>query len=131
MPKKTDATTASEPIDEQLPIDPKLDPKPGDKDYDWVTEYGTGDIYTHTLPNGKVVALKAFGSIFSKTWLFKIRHLKTNVDVELAAIDRGTCDTAKQLLEDLDDTGDSDPIADLWKAWTEGGAADEGITSGN
>lgn len=100
--------------------------EPGDKDYDWAKEYGTDDLFTYTLPNGKMVALKAFGNIFSKTWLFKIRNLKTNVDVELAAIDRGTCDTAKQLLEDLDDA-DGDPISDLWAAWT----SDEGVTSGN
>lgn len=115
----------NEPEPQESPEKPA--PQPGDKDYDWVKEYGTDDLYIHTLPNGKVVALQSFQAIFSKTWLFKIRNLKTNVDVELAAIDRGTCEAAKNLLEDLDDIRDTDPIADLWKAWS--GA--EEVTSGN
>lgn len=116
-------------------LKPAEEPKPGDAGYDWAQHYGTDKLYVHTFPDGKVVALKEFSGIFSKTWLYKIRNLKTNVDIELAAIDRGTCDEAKAVLEDLDDDGADDPIADLWKAWsgsgTSNGDGDEGLTSGN
>lgn len=107
--------------------DPKPDPKPGDADFDWSVLYGTDELYVHTFPDGTVVALKSFGSIFSKTWLYKIRSLKTNVDVELAAIDRGTCPQARAVLEQLDDS-EGDPIDELWSAWSS--SAGEGITSG-
>lgn len=118
---------------EALP--PIAEPKPGDKDYDWVKEYGTDDLYTHTFGDGTVVALKQFNAIFSKTWLFKIRNLRTDVDVELAAIDRGCCDTARAVLGDLDPDAEGDPIDELWKAWstsgTQRGENDEGLTPGN
>jgi len=131
MTKAEKIEPAAEPTLEVVPDPPKL----GDPGYDWSQHYDTDKLYTHTFPNGKVVALKEFGGIFSKTWLYKIRNLKTNVDIELAAIDRGTCDEAKQLLEELDDDGEDDPIADLWKAWsaagTSNGDGDEGLTAGN
>lgn len=113
----------------------KADPQPGDKDFDWVAEYGTDDVYIHTFSDGKVVGLKSFKSIFSKTWLYKIRHLQTDVDVELAAIERGTCDPARVVLAGLDDSGDDDPIDELFKAWSQAGTSrgdgDKGLTPGN
>ena len=122
MPKdKPDNDT---PVEESKP-----EPKPGDKDYDWVKLYGTDELYVHTFADGTVVALKSFKSIFSKTWLYKIRSLKTNVDVELAAIDRGSCPAARAVLENLDDSSEGDPIDELWKAWSTSDAG-EGLTSG-
>lgn len=114
------------------PTEPE--PKPGDADYDWSAEYGTDDLFTHTFPNGTVIALKTFGSIYSKTWLYKVRKMATNAEVEFAAFDRASCDAAQQVLMDLDDT-DGDPIDDLFKAWTKAGTSrgdgDDGLTPGN
>lgn len=100
----------------------KNPPKPGEKDFDWAEEYGTDDLYTYTFRDGKVVALKQFNAIFSKTWLNKIRNLKTDVDLELAAINRGACPAAQRVLENLpDDDDDYDPLDELWKAWSTAG----------
>lgn len=112
----------------------KPEPKPGDADYDWSAHYGDAELYTHTFADGTVVALKTFGSIFSKTWMYKIRHLHTEVDVEMAAIERGACPEANMVLENLDADGDSDPIDELFKAWSTNATApaegEEGLTSG-
>ncbi len=108
-------------------------PKPGDTDFNWSALYGTDELYVHTFPNGTVVALKPFSSIFSKTWLYKIRSLKTNVDVELAALDRGSCPQARAVLESLDDT-EGDPVDELWAAWSTAdtkNADGEGLSAGN
>lgn len=102
-------------------------PKPGEAGYDWAAQYGTKDLYVHTFPNGKVVALKPFGSIYSKTWLYKIRTLQTDVDIEFAALDRGACDAAREVLRSLDDS-DGDPLDELFKAWA--ASATEGLTPG-
>lgn len=110
---------------EDVVAEPKPDPKPGEAGFDWSVLYGTDDLYVHTFSDGTVVALKSFTSIFSKTWLYKIRSLKTNVDVELAAIDRGSCPAARAVLEGLDDS-EGDPLDELWSAWSSG----EGVTSG-
>lgn len=149
MPKKATAKTVEissvdkmvanqngpEAVTTQDIPDDKPEPKPGDKDFDWANLYGTDDLYVHTFSDGKVVALKPFSAIFSKTWLYKIRNFKSAVDIELAAIDRGSCDAAREVLGSLDDSGDGDPIDDLWKAWSTAGTShgdgDEGLTSGN
>ena len=113
---------------------PKPAPKPGDADFDWAKEYGTDDVYIHTFPDGTVVGLKSFGSIFSKTWLYKIRHLNTDIDIQNASLDRGACPKATQVLETLDDNSDEDPIQELWDGWTGKGTSnggDEGLTAGN
>ena len=101
--------------------------KPGDKDYDWSVQYGTDNLYVHTFPDGTVVALKPFGSIYSKTWLYKLRNAVSDVDIEFAALDRGSCEVARAVLESLPDS-DGDPLSDLFKAWT--AAATEGLTPG-
>ena len=116
---------AAEPAPAPPPPAPK--PKPGAADYDWAADYGTDNLYLHTFPSGTVVALKPFASIYSKTWLYKIRTLQTDVDIEFAAIDRGASDTARAVLRDLDDT-DGDPIDELFKAWA--ASATEGLTPG-
>ena len=108
-------------------------PKPGDAGYDWTAHYDTDDLYIHTFTDGTVVALKAFKTIFSKTWLYKIRSLKTNVDVELAAIDRGSCPEARAVLEGLPDS-EGDPIDELWAAWSTSDTKNgdgEGLSSKN
>jgi hypothetical protein len=112
--------------------EPQAEPKPGEAGYDWSQHYDTETLYTHTFPDGTVVALKPFTAIFSKTWLYKIRSLKTNVDVELAAIDRGSCPEARTVLENLPD-GEGDPIDELWSAWSTSDTktADEGLSSKN
>lgn len=118
---------------EREPDEPeKPEPKPGEAGYDWVKQYGTSDLYTHTFTNGTVVALKPFGSIYSKTWLYKIRTLPTDVDVEFAAIERASCAAARKVLESLDDDA-GDPIDELWKAWSGIGTSNgaEGLTPGN
>lgn len=123
MPKDKNADTE--------PVQAGEEPKPGEAGFDWPGVYGTDDLYLHTFGCGTVVALKSFKSIFSKTWLYKIRSLKTNVDVELAAIDRGSCPEARAVLEGLDDTS-GDPIDELWSAWsTADSLGDEGLSSGN
>ena len=109
------------------------EPKPGDPDYDWSGHYDTTDLYTHRFPDGTVVAIKPFASIYSKTWLYKIRQLQTDTDIEFAAIDRAACPTAQEVLMNLDDT-EGDPFEDLYKAWLEAGTknaeGDKGLTSG-
>ena len=129
MTKQSDKTDKT---DEALPLE-VAEPKPGDADYDWAPHYPAGtELYIHKFDDGTVVALKSFATIFSKTWLYKIRNLKTNVDIELAAIDRGSCDEAREVLENLEDEGD--PLDELWKAWSTTSTShgdDEGLTSGN
>ena len=109
------------------------EPKPGDPDYDWSGHYDTTDLYTHTFPDGTVVAIKPFASIYSKTWLYKIRQLQTDTDIEFAAIDRAACPTAQEILMNLDDSN-GDPFDDLYKAWLEAGTkngdGDKGLTPG-
>lgn len=109
------------------------EPKPGDPDYDWSGHYDTTDLYTHTFPDGTVVAIKPFAAIYSKTWLYKIRQLQTDTDIEFAAIDRAACPTAQEVLMNLDDT-EGDPFDDLYKGWLEAGTknadGDKGLTPG-
>lgn len=134
-----EAITPDEPLTEetlegfQTP-EPEKKPKPGDADYDWSTHYDTDDLYIHTFPDGKVLAIKAFGKIYSKTFLYKIRYLATEADVEFAALDRASCDVAREVLANLDDTV-GDPIEDLYQAWLAAGTAQaeggEGLTPGN
>lgn len=147
MPKKAEVldTSPDAPIDydaaltelgaeKKLAPKKKAEPKPGAADYDWSQNYPEGvDLYTYTFPSGTVVAIKTFGAIYSKTWLYKIRNLQSDADIEFAAIDRAACDVAREVLMSLDDTV-GDPINDLWKAWvadgTSNGEGDEGLTPG-
>lgn len=119
---------AADPAPQKQPA-----PKPGEPDYDWSAHYDTADLYVHTFADGKVVAIKQFGSIYSKTWLYKIRGLPTDTDVEFAAIDRASCETAREVLLSLDDT-EGDPLDELFKAWsaagTSRGEGDDGLTPG-
>jgi hypothetical protein len=102
--------------------------KAGEAGYDWAADYpGVDNLYSHTFPDGTVVALKPFSSIYSKTWLYKLRALQTDVDIEFAALDRGACDAARRVLSNLPDT-DGDPLDDLFKAWA--ASATEGLTPG-
>ncbi|MEX3655246.1 hypothetical protein ABFW14_08185 [Mycolicibacterium fortuitum] len=118
-----------EPVDDTT----VKEPKPGDADYDWSGHYDTTDLYTHTFPDGTVVAIKPFAAIYSKTWLYKIRQLQTDTDIEFAAIDRAACPTAQEVLMNLDDT-EGDPFDDLYKGWLEAGTknadGDKGLTPG-
>ncbi|WP_019969334.1 hypothetical protein [Mycobacterium sp. 141] len=111
--------------------DDKPKPKPGDADYDWAQHYPDNTpLYVHRFPDGTVVALKSFGAIYSKTWLYKVRELTTDVDIEFSAIDRGACPEAKAVLLGLDDSA-GDPIRDFYSAWIAGETAgDEGVTAG-
>jgi hypothetical protein len=121
-PPEVDPTvTTPEPESEPKPV-------PGDPGYDWAPHYDTDDLYTHTFGNGKVVALKSFRKIFSKTWLLKMSELPTNIDVELAAIRRAACPAAMQFLLTLPDDGPDDPVADLYTAWLDSGT--DGLTPG-
>ncbi|MEC4856724.1 hypothetical protein R2325_14040 [Mycobacteroides chelonae] len=113
--------------------DKKPEPKPGDADYDWSAHYGDAELYTHTFADGTVVALKTFGSIYSKTWLYKIRNLQTDTDLQFASIDRAACETAQEVLMSLDDAN-GDPIEELWNSWISAGTAqaegEEGLKPG-
>ena len=106
--------------------DSKPAPKPCDADFDWAKEYGTDDLYIHTFSNGTVVALKPFRSIYNKTWLYKLRNAMSADQIAFAAIDRGSCTAAREVLENLPDTGD-DLIDELFTAWSSA----EGVTPGN
>ncbi|ORA63195.1 hypothetical protein BST26_20550 [Mycolicibacterium insubricum] len=111
------------------------EPKPGDPEYDWTQHYPDGtELFRYTFPGGPTVALKAFGTIYSKTWLYKLRDIESDFEVEFAAIDRAICPTGRSLLMELDDAN-GDPIDDLWNAWikagTSRGGEDEGLTPGN
>ena len=119
MSKKTEKT------------DDVVEAKPGDATYDWAAHYDTAELYRHTFPNGVVVALKPFASIYSKTWLYKLRSLQTDADIEFAALDRAACETAKEVLLSLDDS-DGDPLDELFKAWVAAGTASggKGLTPG-
>ena len=107
--------------------------KPGEPGYDWSKHYDTDDLYTHTFTDGTVVALKPFAAIYSKTWLYKIRGMDSDIDVEFASIDRAACETAREVLLSLDDT-QGDPLDELLAAWvaagTSRGEGDEGLTPG-
>jgi hypothetical protein len=111
----------------EKPAKPAPKPKPGDEDYDWSAEYDGGPVYLHTFPDGTVVGLKPFGTIYSKTWLYKVRNATSDVDLEFSALDRGSCPAARRVLEGLDDT-EGDPLSDLFSAWAKAGT--EGLTSG-
>ena len=118
-----------EALDELEQDEPAKDkPKPGDAGYDWAAVYGTDDLYIHTFSNGKVVALKAFTSIFDEVWLFKNRKLD-DTPLKFNAIERGACPAAQAVLESLPDDGSiGTPISDLFSAWTS--AATGGLTPG-
>lgn len=102
-------------------------PVPGDADYNWSQHYPEGtELFTYIYPDGKVVALRRFGDIYSKQFLRSIRHLETDFDIESAAIDRGACDIAQELIDNRPCPVDGpDDFAELWKAWTSNGDADE------
>lgn len=126
--KKTDVEI-EDPEKLQQAFDPERPaPKPGDADYDWTGCYpGINNLYIHTFADGTVVALKPFGSIYSKTWLYKLRKAVSDVDVEFAALDRGSCLEARTVLENISDT-DGDPLSDLFRDWA--ASATEGLTPG-
>lgn len=121
-------TAAPDVVESPAPVEKpaKPAPKPGDKDYDWSAKYD-GAVYVHTFPDGTVVGLKPFGSIYSKTWLYKLRNAVSDVDLEFSALDRGSCPEARQVLESLDDT-EGDPLSDLFSAWAK--AATDGLKPG-
>lgn len=125
MPKEVKPEDLDLELDPTEPAQPPA--KPGDKDYDWAAQYGTDDLYVHTFSDGTVVALKSFTSIYSKTWLYKIRTMQSDVDIEFAAIDRGGCPAVKEVLLTLDDSK-GDPLDELFRAWA--ASVNKGITPG-
>lgn len=134
---KYDTEATLEMVSEEAVVELTEEPrKPeiGDPDYDWSQHYDTDDLYTHTFPDGKVVTIKSMAAIYSKTWLYKIRDVKTEAQIAILGIERAACPEANALLMSLDDTT-GDPFDDLYKAWlqasTSHGEGDEGLTSGN
>lgn len=112
------------------PTPPAKKPTPGDGDYDWSVHYGTSDLYIHTYADGQVVALRRFKDIYSKQWLRSIRNLQTDFDIESAAIDRASCEIAKELIDNRPcPVGGADDFADLFKAW-QSADVDGGVTAG-
>lgn len=109
------------------------EPNPGEPGYDWSQHYPEGaELYRHVYPDGQVVALRRFRDIYSKQFLRSIRHLETDFDVESAAIDRGACQAAQELIDSRPCPVDGpDDFHELWKAWTSDGSDDaEGVTAG-
>lgn len=109
--------------------EPAEPPKPGDADYDWSAHYPKGaKLFHHTLPNGKVIAIREFGAIYSKGWLYKIRNFDSDVDFQFAAIDRAACETVQALIASVDTPVDSDadPFDDLWSAWVAAATSHDG-----
>jgi len=129
MPKdKLDNDIPDVPVEDPKP-EPTPTAKPGEAGYDWAAQYpGVENLYLHTFPDGTVVGLKPFSSIYSKTWLYKLRKATSDVDIEFAALDRGSCDVARAVLESLPDT-EGDPLSDLFKAWA-AAASEGGLTPG-
>lgn len=132
-----DEETVEELVDEvELPVEPekKAEPKPGDAGYDWAPHYDSADLYTYTFPGGQVVAIRPFSSIYSKTFLYKLRNAQTDTDVQFAAIDRAACDVAQAVLESIEaPIGEKDPLDELWEAWIAAGTNHgdgEGLTTG-
>jgi hypothetical protein len=78
---------------------PKKNPMPGEPKYDWVADYGTDDLYTHTFTDGTVVALRTVAAVATKSWLYQVREMKNDFDVQFAAIDRAASDTAKAVIK--------------------------------
>ena len=108
---------------------------PGDADYDWSQHYPEGtELYTHTYPDGQVVAIRRFGDIYSKQWLRSIKHLEIEFDIESAAIDRAACDAARDLIDARPCPVDGpDDFHELWKAWTSassGADDDKAVSAG-
>lgn len=129
-----------DPTDEiaaDVESDPKKkpEPKPGDADYDWTPHYPEGaELYVHTYPNGTVVAIRRFKDIYSKQWMRSIRNLKTDFDIEDAAINRAACETAQAVIDAVPcPVGEDDQFEALFKAWQKhdtNGGDDEGVTAG-
>ncbi|WP_079673242.1 hypothetical protein [Mycobacteroides abscessus] len=116
-------------------------PLPGDAEYDWSAHYGDIELYRHTFRDGTVVALRPFGSVFSKTLLWKLRNAETESEVQFTAIMRGGCPAVDVVLDrvaaaalDTDDY-EYDPIAELFASWMKAGTsttedADDGLSLG-
>ncbi|SKU84634.1 Uncharacterised protein [Mycobacteroides abscessus subsp. abscessus] len=117
-------------------------PLPGDAAYDWSAHYGEDvELYRHTFRDGTVVALRPFGSVFSKTLLWKLRNAESEAEVQFTAIMRGGCPAVDVVLDrvaaaalDADDY-EYDPIDDLFGSWMKAGTsttedADDGLSLG-
>ena len=114
-------------------------PKPGDPDYEWAVHYPKGlELYWHTFPNGKSVAIVDFGEIYDEAWLYTIRDLETPLQVETAALNRASCPTADAVIEDAMSNrplgAKDNPWRDLHDAWRAAATAraegQNGIDSG-
>lgn len=144
MPKTKEEPVTSEEVgdDGLIELDviepeekkPKPEPKVGDAAYDWSAHYDTKDLYTHTFPDGKVVAIRKFQTILSDTFLYKIRKLPTDLDFRISCIDEASCETAQAVMESLATEPGADPLKDMFTAWTAAGTSrgdgDEGLTPG-
>ncbi|OHU53809.1 hypothetical protein BKG81_06820 [Mycobacteroides chelonae] len=105
-------------------------PLPGAEDYDWSVHYGEDvELYRHTFRDGTVVALRPFGSVFSKTLLWKLRNAEATSEVEFTTIMRGGCPAVDVVLDrvagaviDSDDY-EYDPIDDLFQSWMKAGTS--------
>lgn len=134
MKKRDDLPDVEESTEEVDQADPdRPEPKPGDPDYDWSQHYPEGTaLYKHTYPDGQVVALRRFRDIHSKQWLRSVQHLPTDFDIESAAIDRGTCELAREIIDNRPCPIDGpDDFDELWKAWTSTDSENpEGVPAG-
>ncbi len=139
-------TVAIDVEPEGNPVDKDKDepqgPLPGAADYDWSAHYGEDvELYRHTFRDGTVVALRPFGSVFSKTLLWKLRNADSESEVQFTAIMRGGCPAVDVVLDrvagaviDSDDY-EYDPIDDLFASWMKAGTsttedADDGLSLG-
>jgi hypothetical protein len=112
---------------------PKLEePKPGEPEYDWTPHYDTPNLYRHTFKDGTVVAIRSMQAIQNRTWMYKMRDVKSDDQFIVKAISRASCVVADGVLMRLDDTH-GDPIDELWAGWLAAGTGngDGGLSAGN
>lgn len=136
----TDLEPENHPVEDANTL-PAAKPLPGAADYDWSAHYGDIELYRHTFRDGTVVALRPFGSVFSKTLLWKLRNAESESEVQFTAIMRGGCPAVDVVLDrvaaavlDADDY-EYDPIDDLFDSWMKAGTsttpeANDGLSLG-
>lgn len=138
---ETDEATPDAAETTVTPKDEPQKPLPGDADYDWSAHYGDIGLYRHTFRDGTVVALRPFGSVFSKTLLWKLRNAESESEVQFTAIMRGGCPAVDVVLDRVAaavlaaDDYEYDPIAELFALWMKAGTsttedADDGLSLG-
>ena len=95
---------------------PRKPAQPGDSNYDWSKEYPGEEVFTYTLPNGKLVGLAAL----SETRKFTIGEIRrgakmNEVQQVLQTLEKIACPAALDIVDECDDA----QFSDLMFAWAE------------